>query len=238
MCLRSDPWPGNSICHGVTKKKKKKKKRKSGLGNSSNSLAHITEKSEENFRWGLNQHSCPLCLSFFLPWCQPHPSLDSLMVPRYLAIAPGYMLVVSVQQGRGSIFVTAGQANTQRHTLIGPAWFHAQPWVTSMAWLDYLKSHVVPLVSREMSAPSEQNDSQMETKTVKKGGTRVYWIVPSSQNLKPNQPRHLWSINLQQRRQEYKMGKRQSLQQVMLGKTGQPQVNQWNGNTPSHHAQK
>ena len=33
-----------------------------------------------------------------------------------------------------------------------------------------------------------------------------------------NKPIHLWSINLQQRRQEYKMGKRQSLQQVVLGK--------------------
>ena len=33
-----------------------------------------------------------------------------------------------------------------------------------------------------------------------------------------NKPRHLWSINLQQRRQEYKTGKRQSLQQVELGK--------------------
>ena len=50
---------------------------------------------------------------------------------------------------------------------------------------------------------------------------------PVEQNREPrNKPRHLWSINLQQRRQEYKMGKRQSLQQVMLGKTGQPQVNQ------------
>ena len=32
-----------------------------------------------------------------------------------------------------------------------------------------------------------------------------------------NKPRHLWSINLRQRRQEYKMGKRQSFQQALLG---------------------
>ena len=25
--LRSDPWPGNSVCHGAAKKKKKKKKK-------------------------------------------------------------------------------------------------------------------------------------------------------------------------------------------------------------------
>ena len=42
---------------------------------------------------------------------------------------------------------------------------------------------------------------------------------PVEQNREPrNKPRHLWSINLQQRRQEYKMGKRESLQQVVLGK--------------------
>ena len=33
-----------------------------------------------------------------------------------------------------------------------------------------------------------------------------------------NKPRHLWLINIQQRRQEYKMGKRQSFQPVVLGK--------------------
>ena len=33
-----------------------------------------------------------------------------------------------------------------------------------------------------------------------------------------NKPTHLRSINLRQRRQEYTMGKRQSLQQVVLGK--------------------
>ena len=42
---------------------------------------------------------------------------------------------------------------------------------------------------------------------------------PMEQNREPrNKPRHLWSINLQQRRQEYKMRKRQSFQQVELGK--------------------
>ena len=40
---------------------------------------------------------------------------------------------------------------------------------------------------------------------------------PMEQNREPrNQPRHLWSINLGQRRQEHKNGKRQSFQQVLL----------------------
>ena len=39
------------------------------------------------------------------------------------------------------------------------------------------------------------------------------------QNREPrNKPTHLWLISLQQRRQEYTMGKRQSLGQVVLGK--------------------
>ena len=39
------------------------------------------------------------------------------------------------------------------------------------------------------------------------------------QNREPrNKPIHLWSINLQQSRQEYTMGKRKSLQQVVWGK--------------------
>ena len=39
------------------------------------------------------------------------------------------------------------------------------------------------------------------------------------QNRDPrNKPTHLWSINLRQRRQEYAMEKRQSLQQVAWGK--------------------
>ena len=39
------------------------------------------------------------------------------------------------------------------------------------------------------------------------------------QDRKPrNKPLHLWSINLQWRRQEYTVEKRQSLQQVLLGK--------------------
>ena len=42
---------------------------------------------------------------------------------------------------------------------------------------------------------------------------------PREQNREPrNKPRLLRSINLQQRRQEYKMGKRQSFQQEVLGK--------------------
>jgi len=36
----------------------------------------------------------------------------------------------------------------------------------------------------------------------------------------PGKPRHLWSINLLQRRQEYKMGKRWVSSDVVLGKLG------------------
>ena len=39
------------------------------------------------------------------------------------------------------------------------------------------------------------------------------------QNREPrNKPMHIWSINLQKRRQEYTMEKVQSLQQMLLGK--------------------
>ena len=39
------------------------------------------------------------------------------------------------------------------------------------------------------------------------------------QDIKPiNKPMWLWSINLQQNKQEYTMGKRQSLQEVVVGK--------------------
>ena len=42
---------------------------------------------------------------------------------------------------------------------------------------------------------------------------------PMEQNGEPrNNLRQLWSINLPQRRQEHKMGKRQPFQQVVLGK--------------------
>ena len=41
---------------------------------------------------------------------------------------------------------------------------------------------------------------------------------PMEQNRGPrNKPRHLWSMNLWQRRQEHKMGKRKSVQQELLG---------------------
>ena len=45
---------------------------------------------------------------------------------------------------------------------------------------------------------------------------------PMEQNIQPRKKKkkdhiHLWSINLQQRRQEYAIEKRQSLQEVVLG---------------------
>ena len=56
------------------------------------------------------------------------------------------------------------------------------------------------------------------------------------QNREPrNKPTHLWSINLQQRRQEYPMRKRESLQQVVLGKLdSRMQINE----VRIHHIQK
>ena len=46
---------------------------------------------------------------------------------------------------------------------------------------------------------------------------KIYWSM--EQNREPrNKPTHLQTINLQQTRQEYTMEKRQSLQQVVLGK--------------------
>ena len=43
-----------------------------------------------------------------------------------------------------------------------------------------------------------------------------------------NKPRHLWPINLWQRRQEHKMGKTQVFSASIAGKTGQLHANQWN----------
>jgi len=55
---------------------------------------------------------------------------------------------------------------------------------------------------------------------------KMVWLLvpkptyrPMEQNREPrNKPRNLWSIHLRQRWQEYKMGKRESFQQVVLAK--------------------
>lgn len=60
------------------------------------------------------------------------------------------------------------------------------------------------------------------------------WI----ENPEVNPDTYLWSINLWQRRQEYKMGKRQVFSASGARKTGQLPINQWNWNIPSHHTQK
>lgn len=44
-------------------------------------------------------------------------SLDSPVVPRHLAVAPDYIFLINVHQGRGSILVRG-----QRCTLSEPAW--------------------------------------------------------------------------------------------------------------------
>jgi len=52
---------------------------------------------------------------------------------------------------------------------------------------------------------------------------------PMEQNRESkNKPRHLRSINLQQRRQEYKMGKKTVFSANDAWKTGQLHINQWN----------
>ena len=49
--------------------------------------------------------------------------------------------------------------------------------------------------------------------------TQKYTHMSIEQNRKSrNKPMIIWSINFQQKRQEYAMGKRQSLQQIVLGK--------------------
>ena len=54
-----------------------------------------------------------------------------------------------------------------------------------------------------------------------------------------NKPTHIWPINLQQRRQEYAMGKRQSLEQMVFGKLdSHMQKNDGNWTTSSQHTQK
>ena len=48
--------------------------------------------------------------------------------------------------------------------------------------------------------------------------TKTVWYWYQDRQTDQWKTRHLWSINLRQRRQEYKMGKRQSFQQAVLGK--------------------
>ena len=73
--------------------------------------------------------------------------------------------------------------------------------------------------SRKRNSPrlqpiSQSNSHQDSVVPVPKQTCR-----PMEQNREPrNKPRHLWSIDLWQRRQEHKMRKKQSFQQELLGK--------------------
>ena len=59
------------------------------------------------------------------------------------------------------------------------------------------------------------------------------------QNREPrNKPTHLWSINLQQTRQEHTIKKKTIVSTSGAGKVGQSHANQWIYNTSSHHTKK
>ena len=71
------------------------------------------------------------------------------------------------------------------------------------------RRHNSPSLQEILQSHSHQNSVVLLSKQTDR---------PMEQNREPrNKPRHLQSINLWQRRQEYKMGKRQSIQQVLLG---------------------
>ena len=71
------------------------------------------------------------------------------------------------------------------------------------------------------AAPKSKKQNKTKNKQTKK--TPWYWYKNSYMNQRNRREAHkythnLWSINLWQRMPEYTMGKRQSLQQVVLGK--------------------
>ena len=72
-----------------------------------------------------------------------------------------------------------------------------------------LRNHM-PWLQSILQSYSNQNGMVLAQKLIHRS---------MEQNGQPRyKPMHLWSINLQQRRQEYTMEKIQSLQQVVLGK--------------------
>ena len=73
---------------------------------------------------------------------------------------------------------------------------------------------------REVALEKAKRQKQNKTKQNKQHGIGTETEYGSmEQSREPrNKPTHLWSIKLQQRRPEYTTGKRQSLQQVVVGK--------------------
>ena len=72
------------------------------------------------------------------------------------------------------------------------------------------RRHNSPRLQAILQSHSHQNSVVLVSKQTDR---------PMEQNREPrNKPRYLQSINPRQRRQEYKMGKRQSFQQLLLGK--------------------
>ena len=87
------------------------------------------------------------------------------------------------------------------------------------------KTHNCQSNPKDQKPSRRHNSSRIHPKLQSRSNQDSVVLVPKQiyrpmeQNSKPkNKPRHLWSINLRQRRQEYKMGKRQSFQQVVSGK--------------------
>ena len=71
------------------------------------------------------------------------------------------------------------------------------------------RRHNYPRPQAILQSPSHQDSVTLVPKQTDR---------PMEQKREPrDKPRHLWSINLGQRRQEHKMGKRQSFQQALLG---------------------
>ena len=72
------------------------------------------------------------------------------------------------------------------------------------------RRHNSPRLQEILQSHSHQNSVGLVSKQTDR---------PMEQNREPRKkPWHLWSINLWQRRQEHKMGKRKSIQQELLGK--------------------
>ena len=80
------------------------------------------------------------------------------------------------------------------------------------------RSHNSPRLQAILQSYSHQDSVVLVLK-------QTYRTMEQNRELR-SKPRHLWSINLRQRRQEHKMGKRQSFQKMVLGNLGCMQINE------------
>ena len=97
--------------------------------------------------------------------------------------------------------------------------------------------------SPEEQKPSRRHNSSRLQAILK--SFSVVWVPnqtyrPMEENREPkNKPRYLWSINLWQRRQEHKMGKRKSIQQELLGNLDScMQINETRAHLHTRHENK